>query len=306
MKFQKKRFLKNYYSVKRYGLQQAVITFGSILTAFGYTLFQVPFDITAGGLSGLAIIINHFTGWSEGVLFFVMNIPLVILGYFHLGRWRFIASTTLCLIVFSFFTDLFIRYLPGWMDHYPLTDNILLASLYAGICFGIGNGIIFRAGGSFPGTTIPGRIIQQKTGFPLSQSFLFTDTAIIFAAGLVFGWELALLAMISLFFSGLAADYVLEGVSQVRTAMIVTDKPRELNDMIMKTLGRGVTHWEVTGGYTGRQHTMVYCTVYRSQVMNLKYIASQVDPDAFIVIGVAQQAIGGTSFTRIRKPAHSR
>ena len=301
MGLNKKRFFKDYYSIKRFAGQQILIGFGAVLTAFGYTLFQVPFDITAGGLSGLAIIINHFTGWSEGLLFFIMNIPLVVLGYFYLGRWRFIASTTFCLVVFSFCTDFFILFLPQWMNEYPVTDNVLLASLYAGISFGIGNGIIFRAGGSFPGTTIPGRIIQQKTGFPLSQSFLFTDTFIILGAGVVFGWELALLAMISLFFSGLAADYVLEGASQVRTAMIITDKPYELNDVLLKTLGKGISHWEVTGGYTGNKHTMIYCTIYRSQVNNLKYIVGSLDPGAFILIGVAQQAIGGTSFARIKR-----
>ena len=146
----RKRFFRDYYSFRRFAVQQALVGFGAAFTAFGYTLFQVPFDITAGGLSGLAIIINHFTGWREGMLFFIMNIPLVVLGYFYLGRWRFIASTTFCLVIFSFCTDFFIVCLPQWMNDYPVTDNVLLASLYAGISFGIGNGIIFRAGGSFP------------------------------------------------------------------------------------------------------------------------------------------------------------
>jgi len=290
------------FSPGRFLAHQGLIVFGALLTALGYSLFQIPFNITAGGLSGLAIVINHFTGWPQGLMFLVMNIPLVVLGFFHLGRWRFLFSVILSLIVFSLATDLFVFWLPQLLDTYPITDNILLSALYAGITFGAGNGLIFRAGGSFPGTTIVGRIIQNKTGFPLSQTFMFTDTAIILTGGLVFGWELALLAMISLFFSGIAADFMLEGASQVRTAMIITDNPTELRNQLMQGLGKGVSQWEITGGYTGYQHTMLYCIIRRSQVNTLKYIVGQADPQAFVVIGVAQQACGGTSFSRVRRP----
>jgi len=86
-------------SVGRFIVQQGFIAFGAAVTALGYSIFQVPFNITAGGLSGLAIILNHFSGWPEGTMFLIMNIPLVILGYFYLGRWRFILSVFLSLIV---------------------------------------------------------------------------------------------------------------------------------------------------------------------------------------------------------------
>ena len=286
--------------LKRFLRQQGLIIFGSLVTALGYSLFQVPFDITAGGLSGLAIIINHYTGWWEGVLFFVMNIPLLVLGFYQLGRWRLIASSSLALLVFSAATDFFNHHLPSLLDTYPITDNILMAALYAGVTFGLGNGLIFRAGGSFPGTTILGRIIQRKTGIPLSQTFLYTDAGIVLTAGIVFGWELALLALISLFFSGLAADFMLEGTSQVRTAMIITDHPNEVRKSLMEDLHRGISQWEIQGGYTGAQRTMLYCTIYRSQVQDLKYAVSSVDPKAFTVIGVAQQAFGGTSFSKLK------
>lgn len=131
--------------------RQGLIALGAAVTALGYSIFQVPFNITAGGLSGLAIIVNHFSGWPEGTMFFIMNLPLVILGFFQLGRWRFIFSVFLSLIVFSGFTDVFVYVLPKIMTEYPITDNILLSAIYAGIVFGIGNGLIFRAGGMFSG-----------------------------------------------------------------------------------------------------------------------------------------------------------
>lgn len=285
--------------IGRFFRQQGLIVVGALVTALGYSLFQVPFDITAGGLSGLAIVINHFSGWPEGTLFFLMNIPLVILGFHQLGRWRFIVSVFLSLVVFSLAADLFIYMLPLLLADYPITGNILLSALYAGIVFGIGNGLIFRAGGCFPGTTILGRILQNRTGIPLSQTFLFTDSLIILSAGIVFGWELALLALISLFFSGFAADFVIEGPSQIRSAMVITQEPEALKRSLMSGLGKGISEWDVVGGYTGGHRSMLYCIIHRSQVNDLKYIVGQVDPHAFVVIGVAHQAFGGTSFPLI-------
>lgn len=287
-------------NLARFMGRQAMIGVGAAVTALGYSLFQVPFDITAGGLSGLAIIINYFTDWPEGFLFFIMNIPLVLLGFFQLGRWRFILSVIVSLIVFSAAADFFIHAMPNILAQYPITDNVLLSALYAGIVFGVGNGLIFRAGGCFPGTTIVGRIIQEKTGFPLSQTFLFADSLIIVTAGIVFGWELAMLALISLFFSGFAADFIVEGASQVRSAMIITESPEILKSSLMEGLGKGITQWTVSGGYTNRERTLLYCIVHRSQVNDLKYIVSNHDSQAFVVIGVAHQAFGGTVFPRVK------
>ena len=150
------------------------------------------------------------------------------------------------------------------------------------------------------GTSILGRIIQQKTGAPLSQIFLYTDGIVIFAAGLVFGWQLSLYALLTLFLSGLASDYTLEGPSSVRTATIITDDPEAVSRALIQTLGRGVSQWEITGGYTGQNHSMIFCTIYRPQVNELKRVVAEVDKKAFVVIGTAHQALG-FGFTPLSK-----
>lgn len=273
---------------------------GSVLSALGYALFLVPFNIAAGGVSGTSIIINHFTGWPVGVLYFVMNIPLLVLGFFYLGRWRFIWKTLVAVLLFSTLSDVFILYLPRWLEQYPLNQDTLLNAVYGGIIGGIGGGFIYRFGGTMGGTSILGRIIQQKTGAPLSQIFLYTDGIVIFAAGLVFGWQLSLYALLTLFLSGLASDYTLEGPSSVRTATIITDNPQAVSQALIQTLGRGVSQWEITGGYTGQSHSMIFCTVYRPQVNELKRVVAEVDKKAFVVIGTAHQALG-FGFTPLSK-----
>jgi uncharacterized membrane-anchored protein YitT (DUF2179 family) len=252
----------------------------------------VPHNIAAGGLGGISIIINHFTGWPVGTLYLVMNIPLLVLGFFYLGRWRFVTQTMLAAVLFSVATNLFVVYLPQILDQYPLSEDLLLSAVYAGLVGGVGAGLVYRAGATMGGTGIIGRILQQKTGVPLSQIYLYTDGAIVLSAGIIFGWEIALYAMLTLFLGGIAADYTLEGPSNVRTATIITNRGTDLSEALMNGLGRGLSEWEIRGSYTGKQHTMLTCTIYRPQVNDLKRIVARVDPNAFVTIGVAHQALG--------------
>lgn len=277
----------------------AIMFVGALVVALGYSLFQVPHNIAAGGLSGISIIVNHFTGWPVGMMYLVMNIPVLTLGYFYLGRWRFVARTVLAVFVFSTATDLFVAHLPRFLPKYPITTDMLLNALYGGIVGGVGGGLIYRAGSTLAGTGVIGRIIQRKTGIPLSQVYLYTDGAIILIAGLVFGWEIALYALLALFLNGLASDYTMEGPSSVRIATIITDHTQAVAQALTDGLRQGVSHWQITGSYTDEPHGMLMCTVYRSQVNDVKRIVATVDPTAFIVIGMAHQALG-SGFTRLK------
>lgn len=276
-----------------------LLTLGAILAALGYALFQVPYNIAAGGVGGISIIINNFTGWPIGTLFLVLNIPLLVLGYFYLGRWPFVIRTLIGVIIFSTVTDLFVVYLPHLLPQYPLTNDVLLSAIYGGLVGGIGGGLVYRSGSTLAGTGIIGRIIQQKTGTPLSQIYLYTDSAIVLLAGAIFGWEIALYALLTLFLSGLVSDYTLEGPSSVRTATIITGRPNQVSRALMTDLHKGVSEWQIKGGYSGNTYAMLACTIYRPQVTDLKRIIAKVDPQAFVTIGVAHQA-HGAGFTPLK------
>lgn len=277
-----------------------MFTFGSLIIALAYSLFQIPYNLASGGVSGMGIILGHVTGLPVGVWIFLMNVPLLILGYKHLGQWRFLGATIFSVIVISVMTDVFTLYLPKILSPYPLTDDMLLSSIYAGLVSGIGMGLLYRFGGSPGGTGILGLIVQRKTGMPLSQIYLYTDGIVIVVAGVIFGWESALHATLILFLCGMASDFALEGPSMVRTATIVTTNSDELTKALMVGLNRGVSHWQVFGGYTGMPHTMILCTVLRSQVNDLKQIVADVDTNAFVVIGNAHQALG-SGFLKLKK-----
>ena len=269
------------------------IIIGSLIAAGGFSVFQVPFNLAAGGVTGLGIIITHFNNLPMGMTVLVLNIPLILLGFYQLGRWHFLFSCLVGVLSLSLAIDFLNIYLPVISSEWPITEDRLLASIYAGVLFGVGLGIVYRAGGTLGGTSIPARIIYERMGFPMSQSYLFTDGAIILLAGVVFEWEVALLAALALVLSGIFTDFITEGVSQVRTATIVTKKPEDVRYAIIYKLRRGVSLWDIQGGYSKAPHTMIFCTILRSRLNELKFAISTVDPDAFVVIGVAQQVVGG-------------
>lgn len=269
-----------------------LLLLGVVIAALGFSLFQVPYNLAAGGVSGIGIIVGHFTGFSPSLFYFIANVPLLILGALTLGGWRFLYRTMIAVVVFTVGTEYATAILPTYLQQWPITNNILLSAIYAGLVGGIGGGLIYSAGGTLGGTAVVGRMIQDRTGMPLSQIYLFVDGAIVVTAGLVFGWEPALYAYLTLLLSGLATDYVLEGPSRTRTATIITTLPEPMIATILEELGRGVSYWEVYGGYTHESRTVVLCTIYRPQLAELKRIVGMVDPGAFVTIGMTQQAMG--------------
>lgn len=277
-----------WYQIRLY----IVMVVGACMVAFGYAMFQVPYNIAAGGVSGISIIVNHYMGWPVGLLYWLLNLPLLVLGFFYLGRWDFLLRTLVASTIFSIATDFFVAYMPHMLSQYPLTDDLLLTTIYAGIVGGIGGGLIYRSGGTMGGTGIIGRIIQMKTGQPLSQVYFYTDGITIIIAGLVFGWNIALYGFLVLFLNGLASDYTLEGPSSARTATIITNHPQEVIAELLAQLHRGVSYWEVTGGYTGQKRYLVQTTVTRPQVGEVKQAVARIDPDAFVTIGVSHEAMG--------------
>ncbi len=136
-------------------------------------------------------------------------------------------------------------------------------------------------------------MIQLRTGLPVSQVYMFTDGAVVLLAALLFGWEIGLYSLITLFIWGVVVDYVLEGPSVVRTAFIITDKPEEVSQAVLERLRLGVTSWPAQGMFTETRHTFLFCTVSRSDVNTLRKTIMSEDPGAFVVIGQGHQAIGG-------------
>ncbi|NQU29553.1 MAG: YitT family protein [Anaerolineae bacterium] len=265
-----------------------LIALGAFIQSVGLRLFLIPARLASGGVSGISQLINHGTGWPIGLMVLVGNIPLFALGWRFLGGRKFIIRTAFAVAIFSFFVDALTLILPPE----GITDDILLNSLYGAVVSGIGYGIVYRGQGTSGGSDILARILNRWRGIPISQSYLMVDSAVILTAGFVFGWKEALYALITLYVSGIVTETASQGLSVVRTAMIITSEPELVSEQIFQTLDRGVTLLPGKGAYTGVERTILYCVVTRPETMRLKRIVNEADPDAFMVIGQAHEALG--------------
>jgi uncharacterized membrane-anchored protein YitT (DUF2179 family) len=261
---------------------------GTFVQALSLRLFLVPSQLVIGGVSGLSQVINYHTGWPIGLMIFIGNIPLFVLGWKFLGGRRFALRTAFAVVCISFFTDLLVLFLPAE----GITSDLVLNVLYGAVVSGTGYGLVYRGQGTSGGSDILARILNHWRSIPISQSYLMVDSLVILLAGLSFGWEKAMYALVLLYTSGVVAEVVVAGANVTRTAFIVTNSAEAVSLKILHVLNRGVTMLSGTGAYTGAERSVLYCVVSRGEVNQLKALVLESDPDAFMVIGQAQEALG--------------
>ncbi len=265
------------------------LTLGAAIMIVNFNIFMAPGNIAPGGVGGLSLILNNYTGIPLGTGMLLLSIPLIGLGFWKLGRFRFLVRTLYVTILYTLGVDITARFFPPG----GIVDDLLLTALYGGVLGGIGYGLVVRGRGMVSGTGIISRVLQLRTGIPVSQLYLAIDGVVIIALGLTFGWERALYGWMMLFIWGLASDYVLEGPSVVRIVFIVTNWPEAVADVLMERLRVGVTRWTGEGMYTAEERAILFCTVTRPDVEVLRSVVAEIDPAAFVVIGQGHQASGG-------------
>ncbi|MBU1662588.1 MAG: YitT family protein, partial [Chloroflexi bacterium] len=215
------------------------LTIGAFVLIISIDVFFVPSNISpGGGVTGSAIIINKFTGWPVGLLMLALNVPMIVLGFYRLGRFNFLVRTLYTVLIYNLGVDYFASILPT-----GITDDLLLNALCGGVLGGIGTGLIFRGRSTTAGLGIVSRVLQLRTGIPISQVYILTDGAVLLLFGQIFGWDRALYSLMALFIFGLATDYVLEGPSVIRTVFIVTNSSEAISQGLLSRLGVGVTAW---------------------------------------------------------------
>jgi uncharacterized membrane-anchored protein YitT (DUF2179 family) len=250
-----------------------VIILGAALVAAGFNLFLISHELLSGGISGISMLIGYYTGGNIGLVYFLLNLPLIIWGYFILGS-RFIFMS----IVSVMFTTWFMQIIPT--NH--ITEDEILGAVFGGVLIGIGSGISMRVGGSTGGMDIIGSILTRSRDFPLGTSLFALNGVVILALGYVKTWDLALYSMLSIYITGKVIDLI--HIKHVKvTAMIVTNQTDLLLDKLMK-LHRGVTVIKTRGGYTHMEKEMLMTVTTRYELADLKKIIKETDPKAFVNI----------------------
>lgn len=260
------------------------ILLGSLITAVGLNALEIPNKIAAGGAAGIATIVYFLTGLEPGVMLFLINIPLLIMSGLLVG-WRFSWYSVVGGLATSGWVYL-TSGIPTW------TDNAFLAALYGGVVTGIGMGIVFRSRGSTGGTDLLARVLNHFTGLPIGQALLFIDASIVTLAGIVFGAELAMYALIAIFVATRVIDYVQEGFFSVKALIIISDHSEAIANEILAELGRGVTYLHGEGGYSRLAKQALLVVVSRAELLATKAVVQRHDPKAFVIVVEAHEVLG--------------
>ncbi len=268
-------------------LDYAKILAGTLLMALSVDLFLVPNDIVAGGLTGLGVLTNHAVGGGVGLITFLLNIPVLWLGWKHIGGARFFVRTLTGVIAFSLWVDLLAPLLPV-----PTQDRLLII-FYGGLLNGVGLALVFRGRGTTGGVDILAQLAHKWWGADVGQAMLVMNVLVLGLAGVIFGPEPAMVALLVAWATTLALDAVLHGLAASRQAMIISDRHEEIARSIMNNLVRGVTVIEGTGGYTGEPRKVLFVVVQRHEAHRLKMRVEEIDPHAFVVISSPQEVRGG-------------
>ena len=259
---------------------------GIILTAFGYSMFYLPPKIVSGGVTGLSTIIYHALSISPGLSYAVINLLLLAISFRVLGK-RFIINTLIGAGLMSAFTEIF--------SHVPkLTEDIVLCSIFGAVFYGFGVGLALVYGFSTGGTDILARYIQHY--FPHAQIgtlLLFVDGAVIILGVLVIGKvDLSLYGIISLFISSFSVNYLIRRLNVSKLAFVITEKGKECQKTLIKSLPRGVTVFEAEGAFTGDKKTVLMSALKEKELPHFQRILTEIDPDIFIIYSESEQIFG--------------
>ena len=267
-----------------------LILTGALVAGLGINMFLEPIGIAPGGISGIAVVISYiFRGkLPVGVLTFILNLPLFIIGYKYIGR-QFILKSVIGTALFSFMLDLtssFGNLLKG--------DNKLLYALWGGAAIGCGFGMIFRGGASTGGTDIIARLMQKKINMmTMGKAVLWLD--FIFLAIVAFVYksiESALYTGVAVFVTSKVVDTIESGINYAKEVVVFTEQPEEMSKEIINRLRRGVSVIEAKGMYSKQKKYMVVCVVYNRQVTDLRKIVNKYDSNAFVIIKEVRETTG--------------
>ena len=280
-------------SVKKKTVKETVkdyilITIGSIIYAAGIALFLDPNSLAPGGVSGIAIIINHFAEpLSVGIIIIIMNIPIMILGVVKFG-FKFLLSSIYSVVLSSAAMELLGRFAG------PLTDNQLLAALAGGALQAIGIGLVFRAGATTGGVDIVVRVLRKRYRYIKTGTiFMIIDGIVITVSGIVFkNLDTALYAALALTVYTTVFNSVLYGGDGARIVYIISGAKEKIADRIMTELDAGATVLSGKGAYTGEEKEVLMAVLRMRSLPEARDIVREEDKKAFMIVTKATSVFG--------------
>ena len=262
----------------------ALIVLGTFLAALSLPLFFLPYDIAPGGISGISTVLASVLPLSVGLISFVLNVPLFLIGWRTVG-WRFAVRSFIAMSLMSLFIDL--------VPVRDVSGNVMLASVFGGVLLGVGLGLVVRAGATTGGTDMAAKMIHSRVAFlPIATILFMIDGLVVAVAALAFGLQAALWALIALFVSSQAMDSVIKGFNTAMQFMIISRDSAEIVRRIHTEIDRGCTRLMAEGTYSRLPVGTLLCVVSRTEAPRLKKLVAEVDPQAFVTVCNVHEVLG--------------
>ncbi len=266
-----------------------LVNLGVFLLTTGVYFFKLPNNFSTGGVSGISILLGNFVPISTASLMAVINVALLVVGYIFIGR-EFGFWTTYCSLMYSLETWILEKAYPMTA---PFTDQPLLELVFAMMLPGLGSALLFYCNASSGGTDIVAMILKKYTSISdIGKALFASDSIIALAACFLFGVETGMFSILGLFLKAFVVDSVIESINLCKFFSIVTSKPTEICDFIIKDLHHSSTVVDGEGAFSHQDKKVVLTAVRRGEAIRLRQRCKQIDPHCFMFITNTSEIIG--------------
>ena len=263
---------------------------GACIISVSLNAMIIPYGLISGGVGGLAIIGHMTFNFPVYLGILILNIPLLILGFFLLP-WRYMVQCLMGVLVITVTLPLTQPFVPE-----PYLD-IFLATVFSGVLTGLGGGLILRAGASAGGTDILSIILKRKLNISVGSSALLFNLMVLFLGSFFYDIRFILYSMVSIYIASKTANLVLDGLNQNKSVMIISDRHELIAPKILAKMGRGVTYLHGCGGFSGDEKDVMICVVNNFELATLREIVHDTDPRAFFFVSDTSE-VSGKGFKR--------
>lgn len=273
-----------------------MILLGNLLYSFAIAFFILPSGLITGGTTGIALFVNYLTGLDISLFVLIFNIVMFIAGLIILGK-TFALSTVLSSIAYPFMLSF-----AQWLNRLTgdLTHDLILCTIFGGLLIGIGIGIVIRAGASTGGMDIPPLVLNKKFGINVSVSLYAFDFTILILQMFFSGREQILYGILLVCIYTFALEKVLIMGKSKTQVEIISEKYKEINDLIITRFDRGTTIYQANGGFTGNEAHAVLTVINKRELFAIQEAVMKLDPAAFIIISQVNE-VKGRGFTLQKK-----
>ncbi len=268
-------------------IQYTVMIIGITLCAIGVNAFLTPANLLSGGLTGIAVLLNKLYGFNQGVVVFLINIPIFII-----SRKYFNKSFLILSLVNMFIYSLALSATQDLYKYITLNDT-MLECIYGGVLNGIGMGLTFKARSSAGGIDLISAICKVKYEIPVKNTYLLVNVIVVSLGGILFGPKLALYTLISMYIASATMEVAKDSFNKQKSILLISDRYKEISKEIMTKMKSGVTFLEAEGAYTNNKKKLIYCIISEGDLSKFKATVYNIDENAFISINPVQEVRGG-------------